>query len=73
MLSFYTLDNIQNNQNKKTLLTFFQNPDPHQEHPLYPPLPQNSDIQRANPSETSTIQNTSEFSEETVQNTRSFQ
>ena len=51
---------------------FFQNPDPHQEHPLYPSLPQVSDIQRANPFETATIQNTSEFSEETVQNTRSF-
>ena len=69
ILNFYTLDNIQNNQNKKTL---FQNPELHQEHPLYPPLPQISDIQEANPSETATIQNTSEFSEETVQNTRSF-
>ena len=52
--------------------TLFQNPEPHQEHPLYPPLPQNSDIQQANASETATIQNTSEFSEETVQNTRRF-
>ena len=52
--------------------TLFENPEPHQEHPLYPPLPQASDIQEANPSETATIQNTSEFSEETVQNTRSF-
>ena len=52
--------------------TLFQNPEPHQEHPLYPPLPQVSDIQRANPSETAIIQNTSEFAEETVQNTRSF-
>ena len=50
----------------------FQNPDPHQEHPLYPPLSQVSNIQQANPSETATIQITSEFSEETVQNTRNF-
>ena len=33
----------------------FQNPEPHQGHPLYPPLPQVSDIQQANPSETATI------------------
>ena len=52
--------------------TLFQNPERHQEHPLYPQLPQVADIQQANPSETATIQNTSEFSEETVQNTRSF-
>ena len=54
------------------LTNLFQNPDPLQEHPLYPSLPQVSYIQQANPSETATIQNTSEFSEETVQNTRSF-
>ena len=41
-------------------------------HPLYPSLPQVSDIQQANPSETATIQNASDFSEETVQNTQSF-
>ena len=35
----------------------FQNPEPHQLHPLYPPLPQVSDTQQANPSETATIQN----------------
>ena len=35
-------------------------------------MPQVSDIQQANPSETATTQNTSEISEETVQNTRSF-
>ena len=35
-------------------------------------MPQVQDIQQANPSETATIQNTSDFSEETVQNTRSF-
>ena len=54
------------------MLIFFQNPDPPQEQPLYPPLSQISDIQQPNPSETNTIHNTSEFSEETVQNTRSF-
>ena len=57
---------------QEDLTNFFQNPDPHQEHPLYPSLPQVSDIQQANPSETATIQNTSEHSDETVQNTRSF-
>ena len=57
---------------QEDLTNLFQNPDPHQEHPLYPSLPQVSDIQQANPSETATIQNTSEFSEETVQNTQSF-
>ena len=49
--------------------TLFQNPELHQAHPLYPPLPQVSDIQQTNPSETATTQNTSEFSEETIQNT----
>ena len=57
---------------KEDFTTLFQNPEPHQEHPLYPPLPQVSDIQQANPSKTATIQNTSEFSEEIVQNLRSF-
>ena len=57
---------------QEDLTNLFQNPDPHQEHPLYPSLPQVPDIQQANPSETATIQNTSEFSEETVQNTQSF-
>ena len=52
--------------------TAFQNPEPHQEHPLYPPLPQISDIQQTNPSGTATIQNTSELSEETVHHTQSF-
>ena len=58
---------------QEDLATLFQNPDPHQEHPLYPPLPQVSDIQQANPFETATIQNTTEFSGETVQNTRNLQ
>ena len=56
-------------------INFFQNPEPHQLNPLYPQLPQVSDIQQLNPSETVTIQNASEFSEETeqtVQNTQSL-
>ena len=57
---------------QEDLTDLFQNSDPPQEHPLYPPLSQFSDIQQENPSETATIQNTSEFSEETVQKTRSF-
>ena len=57
---------------QEDLATPFQNPEPHQLHPLYPPLPQVSDIQQANPSETATIQNESEFSEETIQKTKSF-
>ena len=47
-------------------VNLFQNQEPHQLNPLYPQLPQASDIQQLNPSETATIQNT-EFSEETVQ------
>ena len=54
------------------MLIFFQNPDPSQEQPLYPPQSQVSDIRQPNPSETNTIHNTSEFSDETVQNTQSF-
>ena len=54
------------------LVNLFQNPDPSQEQPLYPPQSQVSDIRQPNPSETNTIHNTSDFSEETVQNTRSF-
>ena len=57
---------------QEDLSNLFQNPDPPQEQPLYPPLSQISDIQQPNPSETTTTHNTSEFSEETVQNTRSF-
>ena len=57
---------------QEALVNLFQNPDPSQEQPLYPPLSQISDIQQPNPSETNTIHNTSEFSEETVQNTRNF-
>ena len=49
------------------LVNFFQNEEPHQLNPPYPQLPQASDIQQLNPSETATIQNASEFSEETVQ------
>ena len=68
---FYTRQHSEQSE-QEDFTTLFQNPDPHQEHPLYPPLPQVSDKQQANPSETATIQNTSEISEETVQNTRSF-
>ena len=57
---------------QEDLTNLFQNSDPPQEQPLYPPLSQVSDIQQTNPSETATFQDTSEFSEETVQNTRSF-
>ena len=62
----------QSEQSEQDLSNLFQNPDPSQEQPLYPPLSQNSDIQQPNPSETTTTHNTSEFPEETVQNTRSF-
>ena len=75
MLYLNILDNIPYNQNKKTLLTFFQNREPHQLNSRYPQLPRASDIQQLNPSETATIQNASEFSEETVptvQNTPSL-
>ena len=51
---------------QEDLANLFQNPEPHQLHPLYPQLPQIPDIQQANPSETATIQNASEFSEETI-------
>ena len=57
---------------QEALANLFQNSDPPQDQPLYPPLSQISDIQQPNPSETTTIHDTSEFSEETVQNTRSF-
>ena len=73
MLYLNILDNIQYNQNKMTLLIFLQNQEPHQLNPLYPQLPQASDIQQLNPSETATIQNTSEFSKETVQTVQNTQ
>ena len=57
---------------QEALANLFQNSDPPQEQPLYPPLSQISDIQQPNPSETTTIHDISEFSEDTVQNTRSF-
>ena len=50
---------------QEALANLFQNSDPPQEQPLYPPLSQISDIQQPNPSETTTI------AEETVQNTQS--
>ena len=58
---------------QEDLANFFQNPKPHQLNPLYPQLPQASDIQQLNPSETATIQNASEFSEETVQTVQNTQ
>ena len=57
---------------QEALANIFQNSDPPQEQPLYPPLSQISDIQQPNPSETTTIHDTTEFSEETVQSTRRF-
>ena len=63
----------QSKQSEQEAFTnLFQNFDPPQDQPLYPPLSQISDIQQPNPSETNTIHETSEFSEETVHNTRSF-
>ena len=62
----------QESPEQEALVNLFQNPDPPQEPPSYPPLSQISDMQQPNPSETNTLHNTSEFSEETVQNTRSF-
>ena len=56
-------------------LNLFQNQQPYQANPLYPQLTQTSDTQQLNPSETVTLQNTSESSEQseqTVQNTQSF-
>ena len=48
-------------------VNLFQNREPQQLNQLYPQLPQASDKQPLNPSETATMQNASEFSEETVQ------
>ena len=65
----------QESPTQEPFVNLFQNPDPSQEQPLYPPQsPQSqvSDIRQLNPSETNTIHNTSEFSDETVQNTQSF-
>ena len=52
---------------QEDLSNLFQNLDPHQLNPLYPQLSQVFDTQQLNPSETATIQNTSELSEETIQ------
>ena len=60
---FYTRQQSEQSE-QEDFATLFQNPEPHQEHPLYAPLPPVSDIQQANPSETATIQNNiTEFSE----------
>ena len=48
---------------QEALANLFQNSDPPQEQPIYPPLSQISDKQQPNPSETTTIHDTSEFSE----------
>ena len=68
---FYTRQHSEQSE-QEDFTNLLQNQDPHQEHPLSPSLPEALDMQQANPSETATIQNTSEFSEETVQNTQSF-
>ena len=63
----------QSEQSEQEAFTnLFQNSDPPQEQPLYPPLSQILDIQQPNPSETTTTHDPSDFSAETVQNTRSF-
>ena len=62
----------QDSPKQDALVNPFQNPDPSQEQPLYPPQSQVSDVRQPNPSETNTIHNTSEVSDETVQNTQSF-
>ena len=59
----YTKHSVQSEQ--EDLANLFQNPEPHQVHQV-------SDLQQASPSETATVQKTSEFSEETIQNTQSF-
>ena len=69
--SLYTRQQSEQSE-QEDLANLFQNSDPPQEQPLYPPLSQISDIQQPNPFETTTNHNTSEFSEETVQNTQSF-
>ena len=58
---------------QKDLANLLQNQEPHQLNPLYPQLPQASDIQQFYPSKTATIQNASEFSEETVQTVQNTQ
>ena len=45
----------QESPEQEALVNLFQNPDPPQEQPLYPPLSQFSDIQQPSPSETNTI------------------
>ena len=72
VLAPYTRQNtVQSGQDD--LVNLFQNQEPHQLNPLDPQLPQASEIQQLNPSETATIQNPSEFSEETVQTVQNTQ
>ena len=52
---------------QEDLANLFQNQQPHQLNPLYPQLPQTSDLQQLNPSETATLQIASEFSEKSEQ------
>ena len=68
----YTRQQSEQSEQEALANLFFQNSDPPQEQPLHTPLSQISDIQQPNPSETTTIHDTSEFSEETVPNTQSF-
>ena len=56
---------------QEALANLFRNSDSPQEQPLYPSLSQISDIRQPNPSETTTIHATSEFSEVPIHNTRS--
>ena len=65
MLYLIILDTVQSE--KEDLTNPFQNLDSHQLNPLYPQILQAFDTQQLNPSETTTIQNASEFSEETIQ------
>ena len=62
----------QESSEQEAFANIFHNPDSSQEQLLYSPQLQAPDIQQTNPSETNTIDNTSEFSEETVQNTQSL-
>ena len=71
----YTRQYSVQSEEQEDLDNLFQNQQPYQIKPLYPQLTQSSDTQQLNPSETATLQNTSESSEEseqTVQNTQSL-
>ena len=72
VLPHYTRQNIVPS-GQDDLVNLFQNQEPHQLHPLYQQIQQDSDTQQLNPSETATKQNASEFSEETVQSEQNTQ